>query len=271
MDKIPRIQVNDLEINRIPSPVVESLSPPLVNGLPLPGLNIPRPVVEVPFVRIEYPQLPFVPATPAPSSGASGQKPSGEVNRDPSRSMPNSLPPSVYTQPSQPSVTAQPPEVKETSTAVVIAGHEVEVPSPSEVVQASATAVVGTSVTLVTAMVFNQVRKVLGEAVSDAVKKKFKIKLRHVKPVIHLIYEDEGITVMEYSSEGVRTLATHISNPEQYLRDTIEADELYEADHKIVIDEPIRELFSREGAKRFNYFAPPKKLAKRLTARLTLG
>ena len=120
-------------------------------------------------------------------------------------------------------------------------------------------------------MVFNQARRIVGETVTKAARSKFKIKLRVVKPVIHMIQEESGVTVLEYSAEGIRTLATKVQSPEQYLRDTIEADELYELDHKIVIDEPIRENFTKEGAKRFNYFAPPKKLAKRLAARIALG
>ena len=77
--------------------------------------------------------------------------------------------------------------------------------------------------------------------------------------------------VIEYSGEGIQLRAKSIERPEQYLRDLIEQDELFEADHRIVIDEPVRELFTKEGAKRFNYFAPPKKMARRLAARLTFG
>jgi hypothetical protein len=155
---------------------------------------------------------------------------------------------------------------------ITVFNHEVDVPTPKEVVQAGVTAVIGTSVTLATAMVFNQARRIVGETAAKAVKNKFKIKLRQVKPVLHFIRDEDGtVEVIEYSSDGVQLKAKSIERPEQYLRDLIEQDEFFEADHRIVIDEPVRELFTKEGAKRFNYFAPPRKMARRLAARLTFG
>lgn len=277
MDKIPRIDIGDARIERIPAPIIERLSPPVVNGLEYPTLRIPRPVVDLPSVRIDYPTLPAtpLPAPSFPTKPTQPQQPQSESK--PERKLPVSppAPPVPKVTVVQPPVTSAPSDTTVESEAqsyvMTIAGHEVNVPTPKEVVQASVTAVLGTTATLATAMIFNQARRVIGEAITKAKRDKFKIKFRAVKPVIHMIQEDDGVTVMEYSAEGVRTLATHVHNPEQYLRDTIEADELYEADHKIVIDEPIREKFSREGSKRFNYFAPTKKLARRLSARLTWG
>jgi hypothetical protein len=63
---------------------------------------------------------------------------------------------------------------------------------------------------------------------------------------------------------------SNIENPEQYLRDLVDTDPLFESDHRIVIDEPIKDKFTKEGANRFKYFVSPKKLAKKLSARFSI-
>ena len=170
--------------------------------------------------------------------------------------------------PKNPAIPAQTPEkAGETRNFISVMGHEVVVPSPKEVIQASTTAVIGTTATLATAMIFNQARKVVGETIAKAARSKFKIKLKAVKPVLHFIREDDGVTVIEYSAEGMKTVASGLQSPEQFMRDMVESDEFFEVTNKIVIDETVKEMFSKEGAKRFNYFQPPKRLAKRLSAR----
>ena len=279
MDKIPQIQVSNVGVERIPppilspierapAPVVERVAPPIVDSISPPVVNIPNP-------RLDYPTLQLPPNPPVPKMGddKSKEEPKTEKSRSlptPTPLTPPPLPPSI-TAPQAPAPAAPPPKVEETI-PLTIAGHEIVVPSPKTIVQASVTAVVGTSATLATALVFNQARRVLGDTVTKAARNKFKIKLRSVKPVLHFVLDSEGkVEVIEYTAEGVRPRASGLDKPEQYLRDLIEADELFEADHRIVIDEPVRDLFTKEGAKRFNYFAPSKKMAKRLSARLTFG
>jgi hypothetical protein len=152
-----------------------------------------------------------------------------------------------------------------------IAGQDINIPTPQAVVQASATAVVGTSATLVTALVFNQVRTAAAPVIQKLARDKFKIKLKSMKPVLHFVEEDGEVHVIQYSDEGVKVLNTHVQNPEQYLRDMVDADRLFETDHKIIIDEPVKERFTKEGAKRFNYFVSAKKLAKKMSAKFTFG
>ena len=155
---------------------------------------------------------------------------------------------------------------------IEVAGQEINLPPPKDILQASATAVVGTSATLATAMVFGQARRVVGEAATKLKRDKFKIKLRQIRPVLHFVDNgDGGVEVIEYSGEGVKVLASDVKSPEQYLRDTVEADELFEVDHRIVIDDHLKDKFSKEGAKRFNYFTPPKNMARRLVARFIFG
>jgi Fe2+ or Zn2+ uptake regulation protein len=167
--------------------------------------------------------------------------------------------------------TETPPEATKDIITVEIAGRDINIPSPQAVVQASATAVVGTSATLVTALVFNQVRTAAAPVLQKLARDKFKIKLKSMKPVLHFVEEEGEVHVIEYSEEGVKVLNTHVQNPEQYLRDLIDADHLFETDHKIIIDEPVKERFTKEGAKRFNYFISAKKLAKRMAAKFTFG
>jgi hypothetical protein len=169
-----------------------------------------------------------------------------------------------------PVVEPQAESSKETFT-MEVAGHSINIPSPQAVVQASATAVVGTSATLVTALVFNQVRTAAAPVLQKLARDKFKIKLKSMKPVLHFVEEEGEVHVIEYSEEGVKVLNTHVQNPEQYLRDLIDADRLFETDHKIIIDEPVKERFTKEGAKRFNYFISAKKLAKKMGAKFTFG
>ena len=53
--------------------------------------------------------------------------------------------------------------------------------------------------------------------------------------------------------------------------DEIEKNTLYEIENKVIIDEPVKEKFTKEGQERFKpLYAPPKKIAKKLSARLSL-
>jgi hypothetical protein len=276
MEKIPKLSV---PWERIGTPIVEKVPPPIVNLGPPPVVNgIQPPIVNIEFPKLVYPTLPALPPTaPSPSSQNSPQSP-GPKEKERESLRPQLPAPPVIPPPPQvevpnlqePTQEAKPGEVK--AHTIEIAGQEITLPKPQEVAQASATAVVGTSATLVTAMAFNQVRRVAGDAVTKLKRDKFKIKLRTVRPVLHFVEDGHGnVEVIEYSSEGVRVVASDVESPEQFLRDTVEADELFEADHRIVIDDHLKSKFSREGAKRFNYFAPPKKMAKRLSARFIFG
>jgi hypothetical protein len=276
MERIPNIAIPR---ERLGVPIVERVPPPIVNLTPPPVVNgITPPVVNIPVPRIEYPKLPPMgPITPTPSTPRTSNR--GEEKEEKEReglkpTLPPLPPPPRIVVPPQPvespQVELEPVEME--AVTIEIAGTEVELPTPQQAIQASATAVVGTSVTLATAMVFNQARRVVGEAATKLKRNKFKIKLRQIRPVLHFVDDGHGnVEVIEYSGEGVKVLASDVKSPEQYLRDTIEADELFEVDHRIVIDDHLKEKFSKEGAKRFNYFAPPKKMARRLAARFIFG
>lgn len=257
---IQRLSVSVPIIERVPDPVTIPLQHPVVDYLQ-------KPVVDIPNPTINYPVIPYFPRPQRMDS------PPGGIPQDggPKKASPPKKPemPVILERPQTPAIATEIAPVGQN--VVTVAGHEIVVPAVKDVVQASVTAVLGTTATLATAVVFNQTRRIIGEHIAKATRNKFKIKLKTAKPVLHFIHENDGVTVVEYSATGVKTLATSVQSPEQYLRDLVETDEFFELSNKIIIDEPVKEMFSREGAKRFNYFAPPRKLARRLSARFTFG
>jgi hypothetical protein len=268
MEILPPIKISSGGLERIPDPVVDNIAPPIVNRLQVP-------VVDVPTPRLDYPRIEVPHQESTPSSAPKTGDQSSEETTQPTRQLPDTpkMPAVVVPTPAlqTPPPTTQQPETSKDTFTVEIAGHDINIPTPQAVVQASATAVVGTSATLVTALVFNQVRTAAAPVLQKLVRNKFKIKLKSMKPVLHFVEEDGEVHVIEYSEDGVKVLNTHVQNPEQYLRDLIDADHLFETDHKIIIDEPVKERFTKEGAKRFNYFISAKKLAKKMGARFTFG
>ena len=276
MEVIKPIKPENTIIDRIPPPVVYAPAPipPVVQRLEVP-------VIDVPIPRIDYPKIELPPREPTvkpPSTPASTEQ--KETTSEPTRQLSDYVKPSLPKLPlPQPPVSpvqkipVAPPKPEttadETKITVEVAGYDIDLPAPETVIQAGATAVIGASATLVTALVFNQVRQAATPVIQKLARDKFKIKLKKSKPVLHLVEEDGKVLAIEYSDEGVKVLNNSVENPEQYLRDLVETDPLFEADHKIVIDEPAKSRFTKEGAKRFNYFLSPKKFAKKLTARFT--
>jgi len=106
--------------------------------------------------------------------------------------------------------------------------------------------------------------------IKEATKNKFKIKIKQVKPVLHYVMAEDGhIDIFEYSADGTRLVA-QTDNVEQYIRDEIEKNTLYEIENKVIIDEPVKDKFTKEGQERFkSLYAAPKKIAKKLSARLS--
>ena len=55
-----------------------------------------------------------------------------------------------------------------------------------------------------------------------------------------------------------------IEKLEQYLRDQVEIDVLWEYDNKIIIDEELGKQLTKEGKKRFKSILPSKVIARNL-------
>jgi len=118
--------------------------------------------------------------------------------------------------------------------------------------------------------VLNILKNAAEPFIKEATKNKFKIKIKQVKPVLHYVMAEAGhIDIFEYSAEGTRLVA-QTDNVEQYIRDEIEKNTLYEIENKVIIDEPVKDKFTKEGQERFkSLYAAPKKIAKKLSARLS--
>jgi hypothetical protein len=190
------------------------------------------------------------------------------------RGLPDTTPPPQLpqvTQTPQPQTPiAEIPADKPQSTFTIL-GTDINLPDPSLVATAGAVAVVTTASTMVATTALNAVKNAAEPLIKEATKKKFKIKIKQVKPVLHYVLAEGGhVDVFEYSATGTR-LVEQIDNVEQYIRDQVEINSLYEIDNKIIIDDVIADKFTKEGQKRFKpLFAPAKKIAKKLSAKFSI-
>jgi len=257
-------------IQEIPQTIVEPL--PIFDFRGSVTKELELPIIEVPTPKINYPVI-NVPTQEEFDAAVKAEKEKQEQEQvDKSRGLPDSktpeLPPAVQqAQPTTPQieVPAQPK-----TPSFTINGVDINLPDPSIVATAGAVAVVTTATTMAANVAFNTLKNAAEPLIKEATKNKFKIKLKQVKPVLHYVLAEAGhIDVFEYSAEGTR-LVEQIDNPEQYLRDQVEINALYEVENKIIIDDVITEKFTKEGQKRFKpLFAPAKKVAKKLSARLS--
>lgn len=177
--------------------------------------------------------------------------------------------PQVFQNPSTQTPIAEIPADKPQPTFTVL-GTDINLPDPSLVATAGAVAVVTTAATMTATTALNALKNAAEPLIKEATKNKFKIKIKQVKPVLHYVMTEGGsVDIFEYSSEGTKLIG-QTDNVEQYIRDQVEINALYEIDNKIIIDDVISNKFTKEGQKRFKpLFAPAKKIAKKLAARLS--
>ncbi|AFK66306.1 hypothetical protein SWPG_00056 [Synechococcus phage S-CBM2] len=263
---IPKIGIEGPSIiPTIDPPVVRSAEIPVVRGLELPVFQAPDPSFKYPVVNVPT-QEEFDAAVKADREKQAAEE------AEKSRGLPDStpqLPPAVQTpQPTTPQIEVPP---QPTTPTITVAGLDINLPDPSLVATAGSVAVVTTAATMVATTVFNTLKNAAEPLIKEATKKKFKVKVKQVKPVLHYVLAEEGhIDVFEYSATGTR-LVEKVDNVEQYIRDQVEINSLYEIDNKIIIDDVIADKFTKEGQKRFKpLFAPAKKIAKKLSAKFSI-
>jgi len=269
----PRTRQTSNIIKEIPSSVISEVKPPVIRAptpgqVPIPPVvrGISPPVVRVPNPTIEYPQFQAprpVPTVPEESPETPRVPPtSPEESQDTptnTRDLPNTL------------STPQIPPTPQTP-IINVGGLNIPLPEPAPLVAAGSLAVVTTVVTLGATIAVGQVKTalepVLKKVLAGAGKKK-KIKIKQVKPVLHFIPNEDGTTeIIQYSQKGMKVLEGGIEKLEQYLRDQVEIDALWEYDNKVIIDEELSKQLTKEGQKRFKkYFAAPKVIAKKLGAK----
>jgi len=233
------IKVPNTNINRIAGPsVIPTIERPVVRGVESPvvrGLEVP--IIDAPNTRIPYPVV-NVPTQQEFDAAVKAEKEKQAAEKEEkSRGLPDPKPAEL----------------------------------PPAIQQAIPQAVVTTAATMAATTVFNTLKNAAEPLIKEATKKKFKLKIKQVKPVLHYVLAEGGhIDVFEYSAEGTR-LVDQVDNVEQYIRDQVEINSLYEIDNKIIIDDVISEKFTKEGQKRFKpLFAPAKKIAKKLSAKFSI-
>ena len=246
----------EIDIIRLPRPVIDGIPPPVTSGIEPPVVNgITPPVVDVPGVVIDYPTI-DVPTEEQFQGDMSPQNPPEESPTTPDRPGLGNTPPI--------------PEVPQPS--IEVGGVDIPLPDPGPLVAAGSLAVVTTVVTLGATIGVNQAKQALEPVLKKALQpKKKKIKVKQVKPVLHFIPNEDGTTeIIQYSQRGMKVLEGGIEKLEQYLRDQVEIDALWEYDNKIIIDEELGKQLTKEGRRRFGkYFASPRSIAKKLGAKFS--
>ncbi len=268
---VPNTNINRIDgpsvISTIDRPTIRAVEQPVVRGLEVPVIDVPNTAIKYPVINVPT-QAEFDAAVKAERDKEAQEK--QEKTRGlPDTTPPPQLPTVVQTPPSQDPVAEIPAETKSQPTFSVY-GVNINLPDPSLVATAGAVAVVTTASTMVATTALNALKNAAEPIIKEATKNKFKIKIKQVKPVLHYVMAEEGhVDIFEYSAEGTR-LVEQVSNVEQYIRDQVEINALYEIDNKIIIDDVIKDKFTKEGKERFkSLFAPAKKVAKKLAARLS--
>ena len=272
-ERIKPIQNHSSVISEIPPPVISQIdvpftrtttpTPPVVRGIRPPVVRVPNPTIQYPQVQITRP-APTVPKDEEGTPPITTPPPQKDQEE----------PPNTRDLPDTPQVTTQTPEVPSQGLTIDVGGVEVPLPEPGPLVAAGSLAVVTTVVTLGATIGVNQAKQALEPLLKRALAggKKKKIKVKKVTPVLHFIPNSDGTTdLLEYSQKGTKVLESSIEKLEQYLRDQVEIDALWEYDNKIIIDEELSKQLTKEGQKRFKkYLVSPKVVAKKLGSKFAI-
>ena len=268
------INVSNIGING-PS-VIPTINPPVTKSVEVPvvrGMELP--VILMPDTGIKYPVIDVPTQAEFDAAVKAEREKQSQEQQDKARGLPDPKPlelPQQITQniqtPTQPIQSEIPADKPQPTLSVY--GVDINLPDPSLVATAGAVAVVTTAATIASTTVLNALKNAAEPMIKEATKNKFKIKIKQVKPVLHYVMAEGGhIDIFEYSADGTR-LVTQTSNVEQYIRDEVEKNVLYEIENKIIIDDVIKDKFTKEGQERFkSLYAPAKKIAKKLAARLS--
>ena len=264
MEAITGIQPIDISspvINRIGPTVIDAInvpvtrqSQPVVRSMRVPIINLPEYDYEYPILNLPPEPIVTGPGIPGgPGGSGEGEE---EVEETDTRDLPPSMAQPVVDVPTQPTID--------------IAGVPIPIPDPGVVATAGSVAVVTTAAGMGATVVFGQVKNALTPVINELVKKKFKVKIKQVKPVLHFVPQGDLVNIFEYSMKGTR-LVDSVDNVEMYLRDQVDINALYEYDNKLLVDSTLKDKFTKEGAKRFkNLFTPARSIAKKLSAKFSI-
>ena len=263
MPRIERIQIPSNVIRTIPRAVVNDVPPPVVSGIKPPVVNVPSFTIDIPSYELPAPD----PIVPRQSNNPTQPNPVKDDTQErpglsPEPAVPPAVPPAI-----------EPPKTVIEQPTINIGGIEAPLPEAAPLVTAGATAVVTTGVAVTSTIVFNKLKDSVLEPAMKRMQaqRKRKVKIKQVKPVIHyVINEDDTVDILEYSQFGTKVI-DQTTDVERYIRDQVEMNSLYEHDNKVIIDDVIKDKFTKEGAKRFNsLFAPAKSIAKKLGCKFSI-
>jgi hypothetical protein len=273
-----QMEIKPIKINssRIDAPsIIPTIEPPVIRKAErsvIPSVDMP--IINMPDTTINYPVIDVPTQEEFDYAVRAEQKKQEDLKEEKPRGLPDTTPPLQLNQITQTPTTQTPvaeiPADTKPQPTFSVYGVDINLPDPSLVATAGAVAVVTTAATIASTTVLNALKNAAEPIIKEATKNKFKIKIKQVKPVLHYVLAEEGhIDIFEYSAEGTR-LVEQVTNIEQYIRDQVEINALYEIDNKIIIDDVIKDKFTKEGKERFKpLFAPAKKIAKKLAARLS--
>ena len=268
-NEIPKVGISGPSvISTIEPPVLRSVEVPVVRGMALPVFEMPNTSIKYPVINVPT-QEEFDAAVRADKE-KQAQEDAAKNRGLPDSTPPPQLPQVTQTPPTQTPIAEIPADKPTTTPTFSVYGVNINLPDPSLVATAGAVAVVTTAATMASTTVLNVVKNAAEPLIREATKNKFKIKIKQVKPVLHYVMSDGGhVDIFEYSADGTRLVA-QTDNVEQYIRDQVETNAYYEMDNKIIIDDVMKDKFTKEGQERFKgLYAPPKKIAKKLSARLS--
>ena len=249
--EIKPIRIPTNVIRTLPPVVSDDLAPPVVSGIAVP-------IVDMPGVVIDYPTI-DAPTRETFEADLSPQQETPQEEPQEARQLPPPAPPADVVE----------------DLVVEVAGVEVTLPPVNVIATTGATAVIATSASLVAAVAVKQLvataEPLIKNAFSKAAQsKKLKIKAKIVKPVLHYVLTDSGnIDIFEYSKNGTK-IVDSTNAVEMYVRDKFDENSLYDIQNKVIIDEAIKDKFTKEGKERFKkLFVPPAKIAKNLAAKFS--
>lgn len=240
--------INEIPTREIPTNVIRELPPPVVAPTYTPPpvtRSLEVPIIDMPNPVIDYPTL-DVPTQEEWEGIIENQNKEEAVPKENVRELPDA----------------------KAGIPVNVGGVEVMLPDPSVLATAGAVAVITTASAMVATQVLNAGKQAAEPLIRELTKKKTKVKIKQVKPVLHFVQAEDGnVDIFEYSGTGTKLVA-QTDNVEQYIRDQVEENLYYEMDNKVIIDDVISSKFTKEGQKRFKkLFAPAKVIAKKLASK----
>lgn len=234
--QIPRVNIPRPVIDRIPRPVLDSTPPPVVQGLEIPVIDVPVPIIEYPTLDVPTRQQFEGAVTP------------------PQPTM-------------DPGTTEKPRLLPET---VPILGRDIPVPDAATLITTGSTAAIAVATTMASTLLLRGLLQRLDPLIKKLASKKKKKNKKKGKTVLHFMKGEERIVIFEYSNEGTKFIDT-IDNAEHYIMARLDENSLYDVDNSIIIDDSIKKVMTKDGQKRFSkMFVPAKAITKKLTSKFSI-